>query len=562
MTSLISTGANASTRRVAVLKIWRPGRNSAAWSWGDTSAANPLHIAKPELSAFRRFTREEWDKATREEKREPYPRPRQFTREGIEEYTSITAVRVLHDFSRKAQPDMEGNDIHVSGTLEQLIAEHEKGDAGDILNALDLALDSEVKRDALYLDVEAYFETMHVKLPAFALDYPDARHDGHIDSDGTATWVQPVVGEEKFWAVATPRRRQKNCKAGYLLGANNDVRTWMELDPGNPTAPAAGEEQSRRKNGESELVWEGVVARGGDIVIMPPDTLHAVQTLGSTFCRGGHFYCSSTLALTAASLVHSFLMENFITNTRHLRLTPVWLRIAIYYHDRIVVKGDELNNVRGVDMATDWDDFHGFVMLHVVVVLVFALDPRSYGDSEGEMTRDDVLLLLQARGAAMSTMLFLEDVRVRQSRMDEVKDVLQYFEAMLVEQAINLVKCTDALREDALERKPKGQAEPAWPGCATSRPGAVVTQLRDALSYKSGLERVFLDGIGRGKKRTVDTEKPIAIVPLPPADGDVKYRSAKGKEKHVAQPHTTTPLYLITFAKTPLTEKLLNSLSC
>ena len=65
---------------------------------------------------------------------------------------------------------------------------------------------------------------------------------------------------------------------------------------------------------------------------MRPGTLHFVLGPEPTIVYGRHFYCASTMALTCASTVHTFVLNPVITNQEHRstrtylgRMMAIWM---------------------------------------------------------------------------------------------------------------------------------------------------------------------------------------------------------------------------------------------
>ena len=50
---------------------------------------------------------------------------------------------------------------------------------------------------------------------------------------------------------------------------------------------------------------------------MRPGVPHYVYGVENTIIHGGHFYCASQMQATVESLVHTFVLSDFISNTFH-----------------------------------------------------------------------------------------------------------------------------------------------------------------------------------------------------------------------------------------------------
>ncbi|KAG5337959.1 hypothetical protein C0989_008562 [Termitomyces sp. Mn162] len=120
-------------------------------------------------------------------------------------------------------------------------------------------------------------------------------HYWHIDSDGFGTFIQVETGC-KLWYVATPKS-----------GSFDDFAS-TELYTGDYDISATNHDR-----------WNIVrlVLTPGTTLIMRPNLPHAVATPEPTICRGGHFYCTSTIKDTVAGIFHNFVGQRTVTNTEH-----------------------------------------------------------------------------------------------------------------------------------------------------------------------------------------------------------------------------------------------------
>jgi len=64
---------------------------------------------------------------------------------------------------------------------------------------------------------------------------------------------------------------------------------------------------------------------------MQPGTPHFVYGLENSITHGGHFYSSSLMQATTTSLVHSFILSDFISNTFHHPSRQLLRRIVIFW---------------------------------------------------------------------------------------------------------------------------------------------------------------------------------------------------------------------------------------
>ena len=64
---------------------------------------------------------------------------------------------------------------------------------------------------------------------------------------------------------------------------------------------------------------------------MRPNTPHFVFGMENTICYGGHFYCTSTMQQTLSGVIHSFMLDKFLTNTSHQASRQLLRRILMFY---------------------------------------------------------------------------------------------------------------------------------------------------------------------------------------------------------------------------------------
>jgi len=80
---------------------------------------------------------------------------------------------------------------------------------------------------------------------------------------------------------------------------------------------------------------------------MRPGVPHFVFGLEDTICSGGHFYGTSLMQNTLQSLVHSFVVGDFVTNITHHPSRSVLRRIVLLYQtglmeNRFQCSGEEV----------------------------------------------------------------------------------------------------------------------------------------------------------------------------------------------------------------------------
>lgn len=64
---------------------------------------------------------------------------------------------------------------------------------------------------------------------------------------------------------------------------------------------------------------------------MRANTPHFVYGPDNTICHGYHFYSTSTLQATACSLMHTFVLGDFLTNITHHPTRLILRRLLVFY---------------------------------------------------------------------------------------------------------------------------------------------------------------------------------------------------------------------------------------
>jgi hypothetical protein len=83
---------------------------------------------------------------------------------------------------------------------------------------------------------------------------------------------------------------------------------------------------------------------------MRPGIPHFVYGLEDTVIHGGHFYSTSLMQQTEASLIHTFVLSNFISNTFHPPSRQLLRRIVTFWglallEDRLTPQGKQRNSI-------------------------------------------------------------------------------------------------------------------------------------------------------------------------------------------------------------------------
>ena len=64
---------------------------------------------------------------------------------------------------------------------------------------------------------------------------------------------------------------------------------------------------------------------------MKPNTPHFVLGMENSICYGGHFFSTLTMQQTLSGVIHSFMLDKFLTNTTHQASRQLLRRILILY---------------------------------------------------------------------------------------------------------------------------------------------------------------------------------------------------------------------------------------
>ncbi|RXW12111.1 hypothetical protein EST38_g13742, partial [Candolleomyces aberdarensis] len=113
---------------------------------------------------------------------------------------------------------------------------------------------------------------------------------------------------------------------------------------------------------------EGVLLKPGTRIIMPPGMLHAVFTIESSVCTGGHYYAWETMEHTLHALVRSTINSHQVINTEaHAPDSrQILLRMMGYLHEEMILNDrthkDDPNLPR-LETAEHWIALSAFFCL-------------------------------------------------------------------------------------------------------------------------------------------------------------------------------------------------------
>ncbi|CAA7270130.1 unnamed protein product [Cyclocybe aegerita] len=305
---------------------------------------------------------------------------------------------VASDYSIEVQ---DVPNIHLqNGTLEQLL-EVSQDQEGKVLNALDFLFAQSLWLlcEVFSSDMAAWFATDRPldKTPipvkdirwglavlAWALTY------WHIDSDGFNTFID-VLCSSKLWIFGVSSRDMSAMIERFLQpDFKLEQPNAGDLDGPLPKCLANLEIGNR--------IWdlEAVLLPPNTRLIMRANVAHAVFTPEHSICHGRHFYATSTMQDTVASLIHSFVIGTYITNMSHTPSRLLLRRMMEFYHWAIV-RGEVFNDAFCLqEHIPDVDTIEGLVDLLCVCnlnILGNVLDHRTY--SAPNETKDQPASLVQ-----------------------------------------------------------------------------------------------------------------------------------------------------------------------
>ncbi|KAJ3516858.1 hypothetical protein NMY22_g14104 [Coprinellus aureogranulatus] len=476
----------------------------------------PLHLSDPDRSIFKRMTKDEMSRMGGQELRRCFPNrciivpgarrsteedaeEVEFTMDATEELVPSDQDITAHDFSLG-----RGEQRYATATMEQVVAEHRLGEKGKIVNCLELPLNGSIVPMPLFTDVQAFRETKRCPLP-FNWPFPvtdhtwglaalaGAFHIPHKDSDGLCTMVTVKCGV-KWWAVVIPPP-ETGLPPMHFFG---DIEQFMNFQPYE----------------SDNLPWkvEAVLLRPGDTLYMPPGIFHFVVTPKSSVCTGKHFYCSTTMAYTAASKITTLFLEPLLTNSSHDASQRLLQLHAVHCYDQLACcqRGGFLRLGYDIELPQDW---HSFVMLHIMALFGPVLDRRFHVSHKdyGTFTEQDAIMMAYARGAALETIGHLESqsvLKITTSSSTVLDGPQAYFNEVAIQQAICLIRAFRrivAVNDAVISSFNEGDTD------------RFATMVREALIFGNDdqLAKEFDKLI---KKIDLDDNESYLAVPLPPED--------------------------------------------
>ncbi|KAJ3493289.1 hypothetical protein NLJ89_g11055 [Agrocybe chaxingu] len=294
------------------------------------------------------------------------------------------------------------NDRLQNGTLEQLL-EAAAGPNGKILNALEFPF-TEPRihlQQRFSSDMAAWFATDRptekLIVPVKDIRWGLAGLGGsvthwHVDSDGFCTFIDVLCGLKLWMFGVTPRE----------LASSTSMFLQPAFELSEPNIGRVEGAYDKDAKHIQPAIWEleAVVLPANTRLIMRPNVAHAVFTPEHSICHGGHFYSTMTIQDTAASLIHSFTVGNYITNTSHHPSRLLLRKMMEFYYRGVVLEDVDVTE-RYAEHLPDPNSVEGFVDLLTVCnlnILGNVLDFRTYStpneSSDRPATEAQRLLLL------------------------------------------------------------------------------------------------------------------------------------------------------------------------
>ncbi|KAF8965329.1 hypothetical protein BDZ97DRAFT_1659254, partial [Flammula alnicola] len=323
----------------------------------------PMHVAHPSSSVIAVLTYQEYLDMPQDElhsvlaeknvvvRRAPVP-DHEFNAKGLDFVHPLHSPVSLQDTDLD-ELDREEKHIPatITGTLQEVLDEVDR-DEGRIVNALDLPLCHESTAPTAYsTDTYAWHHTRG--------------RLGFLSNE-----VFPTT--DTCWA---------------LIGSRHTV-TFFHVDPDgfNTHMPLSSRHvffdkgfHLDRFTDKAKYDLEAVFLSKGDFLLMRANQPHAIYGKEPTIIHGGHFYLTSLMEMTAQSMFHSFIMDQFLTNTVHYRSRVLLRRIIDFYRLGLLEK--KLVQTDAGHHLPDVQTFPGLVNLLSLcnlVILGNVLDFRAY----------------------------------------------------------------------------------------------------------------------------------------------------------------------------------------
>ncbi|KDR84716.1 hypothetical protein GALMADRAFT_46028, partial [Galerina marginata CBS 339.88] len=140
---------------------------------------------------------------------------------------------------------------------------------------------------------------------------------------------------------------------------------------------------------------------------MGPDCPHWVYTPFHTICSGGHYTASATIQDTMIGLIHTFMLDSFISNTNHTPTRILLCRLASFYYQGLVKKKYNKHEIAHAHLL-DLENFSSVIDLMSfcnLIIFINVLDFKTYMYNK-YIAANNVKELTQERLAAIEAFDF------------------------------------------------------------------------------------------------------------------------------------------------------------
>ncbi|PPR03026.1 hypothetical protein CVT24_012289 [Panaeolus cyanescens] len=269
------------------------------------------------------------------------------------------------------EKNQHSHPLTVRGSASQLLKS--KGRNGKVLNALDLPqlIDGTMVPASLATDITAWHHTRGVFFATPNAVYPlnemnwflagtaDAITWIHSDAEGTNTGLRVMCGM-KYWGIITHKQTGKITTIDCLTDAAKFALDIIQ--------------------DHSDFRVEFVALRPSDMLLMRAGQLHMVVGPVDTICRGFHFYGGNLMQYTLSALIHTFSLNEYITNTTHAASRQILRSITIFFYGVLFAKTTDLS-ARMLEHVPDmktWKGVINVVSACILSILGNVLDFRTY----------------------------------------------------------------------------------------------------------------------------------------------------------------------------------------
>ncbi|KAG2001448.1 hypothetical protein CC2G_008251 [Coprinopsis cinerea AmutBmut pab1-1] len=352
----------------------------------------PLHVVKPELSAFRVISSDEYERIGEQGRVKLYSRVAPSSLHMPRPHNAYGSYRMPNRWPLSRTPSEEvtlqdftlpiGPTRMVTSPLRRIIEESLKPlHQRRILNALShrvVGCHQIIEGRVGYGQIPNGATNWSIAATA------GASHALHMDADGASTRVVCRSGA-KVWINFTP------CAEG--LRSQCRRQDYFDLDVYEPSLPG----------------WraEAIYLEPGMEILQPPGMLHAVYTIEDSVCDGQHFFNVRTLVQTFLSMVICFCSDRYVTNSDHPEFLMVLHRMLLFQYRHHVDKVPLPEYEQHILDPTCIPDAENLIALLVIAMTSELFHPDTY--TEDGMTAQDLYYASTIRGAAWKLVQVLND---------------------------------------------------------------------------------------------------------------------------------------------------------